>query len=523
MYTRFTALSKAGSDAQLIRPVLVLVCLNLSWRTLRFALGFPLFGDEAFVANSFMVRDFIGLTVGLEHFQIVPLIYLWGTLLTSKLAGTSEWALRLLSFGAGIASVFFFLRLALELLPRKSALISLAIFCASYYPVRHAAEVKPYSFDMLVSLFITTAVFGYIRSGSGRALMLWAMACGLGVWASYPAVFVAAGSCLTLGSYGLMRQRTYLRPAVLVAGLTALSFAAMYAWIGSAQRAAGEEVLVNLDLWSSTFPPWSEPSRLAGWFVHTHLGKMFAYPNGGNNGGSTLTFLLFCVGLWATWKQRKLTVLILASPFPLMLIAASLEAYPYGGSARVAQHVAPAICLLAGAGLSQLLRLDPGSGVEKRASLVVAICAVLIVAGMARDVKKPYKEVADMVNRRVVAELVEDAAPDEQWIVFGTWGGVGRPVPNLYDWAGSAARFRYYLLRDAEQRLHWGPAQDELAGLSGIPLRLLVYRHPYVPFPATDFEHYLEQVGVRFAVTGSRTYPFEEGDEQLVVYDLRDR
>lgn len=523
MYTRLTGLPKAGGEASLLLPVLVLVCLNLSWRTLRFGLGFPLFGDEAFVANSFMVRDFIGLTVGLEHYQIVPLIYLWGTLLISKFAGTSEWALRLLSFGAGIACVFLFTRLAFELLARKPALISLAIFCASYYPLRHAVEVKPYSFDMLASLCITLAVFGYIRSGSGRALMIWVLACTLAVWASYPAVFVAAGSCLALGSYGLVRQRQFLRPAVLCGVLTTLSFVAMYAWIGSAQRAAGEEVLVNLDLWASTFPPWSEPSRLAGWFVHTHLGKMFAYPNGGNNGGSTLTFLLCCVGFWITWRQRKITALVLVSPFPLMLIAASLEAYPYGGSARVAQHVAPAICLLAGAGLSYLLRLGPQPRLEKRAMVVVVVCVLLILGGMARDMKKPYKEAADEVNRSVVTELADNATPDEQWIVFGSWGQSSEPVPDLYDWAGSAARFRYYVLRQAGDRLNWAPGAQRLQELTQKPVRLLVYQHPYVPFPDDEFDAYLEIVGEHFELTASRVHPFGEGDEQLVVYELQAR
>jgi 4-amino-4-deoxy-L-arabinose transferase-like glycosyltransferase len=518
MYTRLTGMSKTESDTRMLVCIVALVGLTLLWRTLRFALVFPLFGDEAFVANNFLVRDFAGLTQGLEHYQIVPLLYLWGTLSVSKIAGTSEWALRLLSFAAGAASVFVYVRIAFDLLPRKAALVALAIFCASYYPVRHAVEVKPYSFDLLASLCITMMVVAYARSRSYKALGAWAIACTFGVWASYPAVFVAIGSCLALAT-----QPRHRRPAVFVAAGTALSFLLMYAWIGSEQRAAGRDVLVNLELWASTFPPWSEPSRLPGWFVHTHLGKMFAYPNGGSNGGSTLTFVLFCIGAWAVWRNDRLKVLILVGPFPLMLVAASFEAYPYGGSARVAQHVAPAICLLAGAGLARLLRLTSAAVLERRLGLVVAISLVLMIGGLVRDAVKPYKELSDRINRQVVTLLARDASPGVPWIVYGAWGDQGGRVPNLYDWAGSAARLRYYLLREAGDRLYWGPGPEALSALRGGAARLLVYRHPYVPFPGAAFGAYLGDVGTHFETAGSRVYPFREGDEQLTVLDLEPR
>jgi hypothetical protein len=37
---------------------LALLLVGVLWRTLRYALGFPIWGDEAFVAVDFVVRDF---------------------------------------------------------------------------------------------------------------------------------------------------------------------------------------------------------------------------------------------------------------------------------------------------------------------------------------------------------------------------------------------------------------------------------------------------------------------------------
>ena len=63
--------------------------------------------------------------------------------------------------------------------------------------------------------------------------------------------------------------------------------------------------------------------------------------------------------LWGTGRRSLL--LMLTAPFVLTLIAAALRLYPYGGSARVAQHLAPPICLLAGMGIASLLKRRCGA------------------------------------------------------------------------------------------------------------------------------------------------------------------
>lgn len=520
MYTRIAELAKTQTGKQVFWMVATLITLNLVWRSTRYLLNFPLFGDEAFVANSFMVMGFWDLTGGLEHYQIVSLGYLWGTWLISQVAGQSEQALRLLSYLAGIVSALLFMKMAFRLLSVKNALLSLAIFSASYYPVRHAVEVKPYSLDMLASICITLAAWNFITDNSRRNLIWWISACAIGAWISYPSIFVSAGTCLSVGLYALLRDRTMLWPAAAAGTVAVVSFVLMYLLVGQEQRVAGQDVLVNLELWSSTFPPWSEPSKFFGWFVHVHLGKMFAYPNGGNNGGSVLTFALFCLGAYYLWGRSRLKVLLLLSPFPLMFVAASLHAYPYGGSARVAQHVAPAICLLAGTGLAYLLRLRPARPLEKRGVVIIAVFVLFILAGLVRDIVKPYKELADTDNRRVVAALAAAATPNEQWLVFGVWGDNERGLPNLYQWAGSAARLRYYMLRLVPLQVRWGPAPDEIEMTGDHRILLMAYHHPFVEFPQPAFHAYQEELRTRFDVLTSVTYPFREGAEKLVVYEL---
>ena len=166
------------------------------------------------------------------------------------------------------------------------------------------------------------------------------------------------------------------------------------------------------------------------------------------------------------------------------------------------------------------MRIHPGGHIEKRALVFVGICAALILGGTVRDIIKPYKELADQDNRQVLEQMAEAAATDERWIVFGAWGDSPHGVPNLYDWAGSAARFRYYLLRMAGERSQWGPNPAEIQqNVAGRDL-LLAYQHPYVPFPHRKFQAYLKQISQGRRAELVTTYPFRELAEKLVVYEL---
>ena len=53
-----------------------LLALNLAWRLLRYALGFPLWGDEAFVVASLYTRDFSNIASHMEYGQVAPALFM---------------------------------------------------------------------------------------------------------------------------------------------------------------------------------------------------------------------------------------------------------------------------------------------------------------------------------------------------------------------------------------------------------------------------------------------------------------
>jgi hypothetical protein len=67
--------------------------------------------------------------------------------------------------------------------------------------------------------------------------------------------------------------------------------------------------------WKEAFPP-ANPLKLLWWLVKMHTGNMLAYPFGGKNGASILSFCAFAIGLWIWLKRRRGPILwMMLTPF----------------------------------------------------------------------------------------------------------------------------------------------------------------------------------------------------------------
>lgn len=409
-----------------------LLLLGIAWRVLRYALQFPIWGDEASVCLNLLDRDYLGLTRPLRYVQVAPLLFLWSELTAYRLLGGEEWVLRLLPLLAGLGSLLLFWRLVQHTLTPLAAVIAVGILAVAYYPVRHACEVKPYAFDLLMALALLVAAVKYVYDpGRRRWLIVLTALVPVALGLSYPAVFVAGAVSVvllpTLWRCADWRLRGWY---LAYNGLMVLSFAGVYLLAGTAQYASTGGA--SNEYWADWFPP-GQPLALLRWLARAHTGTMMAYPVGGRDGASVLTLLLVVTGLCHFLHARRWQLLaLLLTPFALTFLAAALHRYPYGGSARIAQHLAPSICLLAGTGVAVVLTgAARWFGSERRWALAICgLLAVISIAGMARDWRKPYKTEDDQRVRQIVADVLRQIGPDDQLVVFDT----ENRIPATFEW-----------------------------------------------------------------------------------------
>ncbi len=491
-----------------------LILLGLLWRTLRYALGFPIWGDEAFVAVNFVLRDLRGLIRPLVYGQIAPLGFMWAELGVSRLLGLSEWALRLIPFVAGVAALLLFWRFSAWVLPRRAALLASGIFAASFYLVRHGAEVKPYATDLLISLLLSMLGWrAFLRPTATGWWVGLVVAAGLAVWCSFPAVFVA-GSVGLLLAWLTVRQRGRwpLLLGTLSYGLVLCgSFLAMY-WVYAKPHAEAAARLKEIPMWTVAFPPLRQPGELLKWLAAIHTGQMLAYPHGGSPPGSIATLLLVVLGSIRLWRTQRPLLLLLLGPLPLTFLAAAIRAYPYGGSARTSLYLAPAFCLLAGLGLFVTLRyLLRGARFRVGLTISAGALAAFMLGGMVADGLRPYQSAASQRSRQAVLAVTRQTRPNDRWVVFNA----DRPVPYapyLGEWRGVGGQFVFDVLRFAPVQLSWAPPPESVELPAGGRVWLLVYRavHKKVSFPEDQLATYLATMRRRLGTFEHQSYGIKD-------------
>jgi hypothetical protein len=179
-----------------------------------------------------------------------------------------------------------------------------------------------------------------------------------------------------------------------------------------------------------------------------------------------------------------------------MFLAAALEKYPYGASARVAQHVAPAACMLIGTGIVCALREILGA---RRAIRVLPIAVLpflaVVLGGLVRDVARPYHSRADAQARDVIELLRRESEPDGSWLVFASHERNAR-APFYSKYVGMGGRLHFQILSQAPATVLWGPdpAAMESVGYEAGPTWMIAYGNRVFEPDRDDLDAYVREV-----------------------------
>lgn len=218
---RATIWARATPQTWLRLAFALLIGLGLFLRIWQYAFNRSLWLDEAYLATSIVGRTMADLlTHPLANDQVAPLGFLWLVKISVLLWNDSDLALRLVPLLSGCLSVVVAWRIGLLTLSHPVArLLFVGLVACSPVLVYYSSELKQYSGDVLVAMLIlwAGAVFRAERWRSGAAVL--AIAGGLGVWFSHPAVFVLAAVGATLWLEMAIHRQHRAWAAISVVGL----------------------------------------------------------------------------------------------------------------------------------------------------------------------------------------------------------------------------------------------------------------------------------------------------------------
>jgi hypothetical protein len=197
------------SAAILQWSVALLVSVAVLFRGAQYLANRSLWLDEASLALNVLNRGFSSLTGELDFNQGAPVGFLFAEKVLTIFIGSSEYALRLLPLVCSLASVYFFFLLARRLLTDHGVPIALLLFATASGLIYYASELKPYSTDVAVALFLTLVACSIVESRlSYRRSVIAALSGMLVIAFSYAATSVALAIVGVFGVYAVRERRS---------------------------------------------------------------------------------------------------------------------------------------------------------------------------------------------------------------------------------------------------------------------------------------------------------------------------
>ena len=375
--------------------------------------------DELVIANNLGARGFAGLVGELDDGQLAPFGWLWLQEALTRVAGAGELSLRASSLLAGLCSLFLMARLSRRLLSRGAACFALAGLATSPMALHYSAELKPYGWDLALSLGCTLLALQTFGDADFRRRSWWTLgAVGLlGQALSFALVFVLGGA----GLLALRRCLTGRAPWVPVL-LVGVSWIALFVSMQATAYAhvTREDYGWLYAYWQDGYAPLLPGSAQAlAWWPRSGL-RLLAGPAG--LGFLAWPFLgLALYGAQRLARRDALAAALLFLPIGLTLLASGLERYPFDG--RLVLFLAPAALCACAAGIEPLLaRARPG-GARGWSLVLIALTSPLCWhAGKA--LLRPGELVYREELRPALSELARAHQPGES-VLLNTWAYPG--------------------------------------------------------------------------------------------------
>ena len=328
-----------------------LVLVGIALRLFEYLANKSLWYDEAWLAENFIELSYTQLTGPLLNGQAAPLGFLFVEKLLSDWLGYNEYSLRLFPLIVGVLTVVVFGQLASRFVSAAATPIALSLFVLSPTLIRYSSEVKQYSIDVGLTVFLYFVAAKFIERKPYTRVDLFVFASWgmISTWFSHASTFILAGVGTTLLLYSFVeRNWKELRDIGIVSFLWASSFAIHY--MVSLKNLTHSEHMQ--DYWLDSFMPLP-PLSFAdlGWFIDTYFHFFYETLSLSVPGLGGLGLLFGMIGIFLT---QRLKFFALCSPIFFTLLASGLHLYPFHG--RLILFLTPIACLFIGEGFGDLVR-----------------------------------------------------------------------------------------------------------------------------------------------------------------------
>jgi len=307
--------------------------------------------DEAYVAVGIASRSFEEIFKFFAIFPDRPREPLFFSLIEKGFVanlGNHEYALRLFPLIAAIISLFLFNSLLKVNVKEKVRPIALALFVFCEPLIYYAAELKPYSCDvMFVLIFYFFMRYIQKRDYDTLSMVYFGLLGSISIWFSHACLFILAGMGL-ISFLRLLSERDWLKIFKLffISWFWFASFLLLYK-VSLSQMLNSES---NQTAWPEfVFMPLPFSFKSIAWIKFAFFEAL------GNPVGISFPLIfifILILGCHSYFKRGRMEFFLLTSPLLVALGAAMAQKYPFSG--RMLLFTVPAFVILLSEGVVYL-------------------------------------------------------------------------------------------------------------------------------------------------------------------------
>jgi hypothetical protein len=473
--------------------------------------------DEIAVSRNILERATGDLlTRPLAYDQSAPPGFLLIEKVTTRLLGTSDYALRIFPLFGSLIALIVFRRLARRVLDGSGPIVALALFAASPPLVVYAAQVKQYSSDAAAAVLLLWLSVDFVegRPRKPRAMLL-GLAGAAAVWFSQAAVLLLAGLGAALG---LLRWRD--RRITESSRPPLFSVLALWGLSSVAALLVGLRIVTPAtraylrQFWAAGLLPVPLTNAFTHVWPLDQLVMLFGRGWQASHGYpvSVLYVVLLVCGLVSFTRHRPRVATLLISPIAVTLGAAIARQYPF--SDRLILFLLPVFFLAIAESVERARRR--AAAIKPALGTIVVLLLVGPAIYPAFAARPPYR-LEDM--KPILAHVQAHwRAGDRMYVYYGA----GPAVIYYADRYGVDPGA--YMLGGC----HRGDPRrylQELDALRGQPRVWIAITHA-VPFfhEREAILAYLDAIGIQrdaFSVA-SHTAGFQYPPAEVLLYDLSD-
>ena len=410
------------------------VAAGVLLRAVQYFANSSLWVDEAALSRNILDRSFVQLAQPLDYAQSAPIGFLFAQKMM-LIFGGSELLLRAIPFAASLTALAVFAAVARRVLTDFGQAMAVTAFALGCPFIYFAAQAKPYSTDVTVTLLLTLLLLNGIEKS--RSTGYWIL-CGV----------IAVGGCavshaatLMVAAHGVVVAWSYWRGHVPLSRVQFVSVQALWiagvalsVWLSLGSISA-LDLAFSREVYSAWFLPVPRSAGDAMWLVRRMVDAFglpeFAPPR--LDGGLRYTApwlyaIVALVGFAALWMRQRSVALVLLLPILAAVAASAVRMYPLGGRHTI--YLLPLLIVAAAAGW-EVIVLTLRERIGNPSPWLLAGAAVLFLAAplaaVTRNLPPFYLE-----HLRPAAEYVR-----QHW----------QPGDSLYVYYGAGQAFRYYAPR----------------------------------------------------------------------------